>query len=154
MSLKTKSIASTPIATKIRNQVRLYSDASNIVKLPFDIALPYAAEQNFHSDLRRGIIKSGDCWDNEEQEYAREAARILLEDGQNYIPTYEDMPWIVVSKISTAPFKTSERQTELIYMLGYHYVNPRFNRPDPTKHNDHRSILRYRVELARRFEFH
>ncbi len=136
------------------NQGRLYSEASNIVTLPFAFALPYAAEQNFHSDLRRGIVKSGDCWDDEESRYASEAASLLLSDGRNYIPTYDDMPWIVVVNISTVKPAPSDPQRELIYMLGYHYTNPRFKRPDPTKHNDRLSILRYRAELARLFEYH
>jgi hypothetical protein len=128
----------------------------NVVKLPWDILIAYAAEQNFMTAVRRGEVKSLKRWVYEKESFIEEAATIVSESGANYIPVYKDMPHLrLAEQVSSTPEETSSSRALVeLFDLFYGQSRPICVRPDPTKLNSFRTISNYRAEMMRRIELH
>lgn len=129
---------------------------NNVVKLPWDILIAYAAEQNFMTAVRRGEVKSTKRWAYEKGSFIEEAATVVSEIGSNYTPLFKDMPHLrLAEQVSTAPEETaSTRALVQLFDLFYGQEGAICVRPDPTKLNSYRSINNYRAEMMRKIELH
>ena len=67
-----------------------------VVKLPLDLAILYAAVQNFRLDLVKGFYTGIGQWHYHCVSYIQEASELLGETGANHFPGDNGLPWIQV----------------------------------------------------------
>lgn len=97
--------------------IQLYAP---VVALPYDLAVMYAAEQNFSSDVRRKIVSGEDRWEYLKASYIEEAEELLQEDLQNYHPEFDDLPHIRIANIGKQ-FHQTRRSCVLLRLIDYYY---------------------------------
>jgi len=126
------------------------------VKLPLDLAIVYAAEQNFTMDLMRNLISGPERWEYEYQSYVQEAYELLVEDKQNYLPHDERYPLIrVLDPIGVQPDVESERAIQLLEIFHCYYRNSNQTwaiRPDANYIKDAKTIGSYLAFLTDNLE--
>lgn len=125
------------------------------VSLPIDLAIVYAAEQNFAMDLVRRIVKSPECWEYDYGSYISEAFDILSEDRQNYLPHDETLPLIRLKGAISRTLIETDRANLLLDTFHCYYRNIDNKwavKPDPHFQKDVRSIRKYFEFLEDRLE--
>lgn len=116
-------------------------DLTNVITLPIDLAVPFAAEQNFYQDARRRIITL-DRWEYEKGSYLEEASQLLASDKVNYFPEDDVPPLIRVSRQGPHALVTSRSEILLeCFNLWYSHRHKVFlQKPDPLIHRDNKTI--------------
>lgn len=122
----------------------------NIIRLPIDLAVVYAAEQNFHHDVKIGTVRATQ-WEHHQADYLREVIELFTEQPCNYAPR-DDSPWIHIQEDKHTPRIDTVRSNQLVSIFDLYYDSSlrkqyRIKRPDPRTFVDSNTITRTYTKL-------
>lgn len=133
--------------------LRFYDE---VIYLPPDLAVTFAACQNFEADVRKKVVSGYDQWDFYMENYLKEAGELLREDKQNFFPEFEDHPHIRIASSGMIDY-VSDRAKNLLTLFRKFYKNygrKAAVRPDPKLLITNGRIETQLCAMIRNLDFH
>jgi hypothetical protein len=134
--------------------MNVYQGALEVI-LPLDLAIIYAAEQNFSMDMQRNLVSGPERWQYDYKGYLQEAYELLVKDRQNYLPYDESYPLIKLCEPIGKQEVETERCLNLLQIFHCYYRNSErvwAIRPEPTVIKDASTINSYLEFMTEHFD--